>query len=130
MCQHACANGATIRFCSNQLDLKPVIIPAQIVAQKRRRFTKIDYQDIEVAVVVEITKRATTAAVGSGNARSAFFNEFLKVTVPKIAKDNPRCLVRILRKRALNLRVHAARGHEQVGPSIIVEINDPSAPAS
>src|SRR6202044_47190 len=105
MRQHARANGAAIRFCSHQLDLKPVIVPAQIVAQKRRRFTKIDYQDIEVAVVVEITKRATTAAVCGGNARSAFFNEFLKVTVAKIAKDNPWCLVRILRKGALNLRV-------------------------
>ena len=68
--RHAGADGAAIGFHSDQLDLEPVILAGDIVAQQRWRLIQIHDQDIHVAIVIEIAESASAAAMARGDARS------------------------------------------------------------
>ena len=64
---------------------------------------KIDDQNVKVAVVVEISKRAATAPeCGLNDSRSCFVAEFLKGSVAKIAKEDAWCLIGIIGEGAFS----------------------------
>ena len=55
--------------------------------------------------------------------------KLLEGPVAEIAKDGARRLVRILRELALHLGVDVAGHHEKSGMAVVVEVDDPGAPA-
>src|SRR5882672_1511889 len=69
--QHSSANRTTVRLYSLQLDLDPVLLAAQVVTQQRRGFIKIDDQNIQVTIIVEVAERAPAAAVRLHNPRTS-----------------------------------------------------------
>src|SRR5689334_12273763 len=91
--QHSCADGTAVGFYALQFYLDPFGVPAKVVAQERRRLIEINDEHIEIAVIVEIPKRAPSAAVCCCNSRARFLDEFLEHSVAEISKDGARCLV-------------------------------------
>src|SRR5579871_2959366 len=58
---HPCSDAVSIRLCSNQQDLQPVIFVATIVTQQLRSLSAIVDEDVQVAVVVEVSDSCSPA---------------------------------------------------------------------
>ena len=58
---HGRANRAAIGIDPDQLDLEPIGLAAQIIAQQARRLVEIDDQDVYIAIVVEVAEGAAPA---------------------------------------------------------------------
>src|SRR3954469_22691817 len=80
------ANGAAVGFGSYQLYFEPVIIAAYIVSQQRGRLVHVHDQNIRVAIVVEVSKGATTASVCRRNTGTGLIEQFFKLSVFEIAE--------------------------------------------
>src|SRR5258708_771274 len=90
------SNRSAIGFCAFELNLKPVYFAGEVVSQKRRRFVKVDDDDVNVAIIIEISESAATAAMLGCNARTRFVDQFLKYTLTQVSEDRPRSLVGVL----------------------------------
>ena len=53
----------------------------RIIAQKRRRFVAIHNDNVNVAVVVEVSEGSATALMLRGNARPGFIAQFHKSAI-------------------------------------------------
>jgi hypothetical protein len=51
-------NRAAIGPCTDQLHLEPAVIAPKIIAQQRGWLVQVDDQDIEIAIFIEVAKRA------------------------------------------------------------------------
>ena len=80
--QHASSDRAAIRFCAHQLELEPVVRAAEVIAQQRRRLVEIDYQDVQISIIVEVTEGAPPAAMLGGYARAGFLHKFFEGSIP------------------------------------------------
>src|SRR3954468_17993956 len=67
-------DSAAVRFRSHQLYFQPVVIAANVISQQGRRLVEIDDKNVDIAVVVEISKGASTAAVCRGNSGTGLFD--------------------------------------------------------
>ena len=103
------ADRAAIGFHADQFHFQPVMIAAHIVAQQRRRLVEIDDQDVDVAVIIEIAKRAAAAGMDGGYARPRLFDQLFKFAIPQVAENDARRLERIRGQPLLHFRIDAAR---------------------
>ena len=69
--QRTGADSASVGFGGIQLHLEPAVIPFDVIAQERRWLVEVDDQNIEIAIVVEVTEGAAAAAVGGAYAGAA-----------------------------------------------------------
>src|SRR5436309_6906994 len=95
---HAGSNRAAVRFHSDQLDLQPMVVASQIVAQQRWRLVEVDDQDIDIAVVIEIAECAPPAAMGFGYRGACGATQLFESAATQIAKDHTWRVHRISRK--------------------------------
>src|SRR5208283_3649764 len=104
-----------------------MVRPFQVVAQQRWRLVHIYDQNIQIAVVVDITECAAAARMRRGHTRTGIGNLF-EGAVAKVPEQKSGRLVRVLRQELLNLRVDASGDQEDVRPAIIVEVYNPRSP--
>ncbi len=128
MRQDASSDGSAIGFCAFELNLNPVGLPCEVVAQKRRRFVKVDDNDVNIAIIIEIPESAAAAAMLGGHAGPCFVNQLLKYALPQVPENRPRSLVGILREFFFNMGIHVTCGHKQVWIAIVIQIHNPRAP--
>src|SRR5262245_26423902 len=105
-----------------------MVLGLHIITQQRGRLVEIDDKKVEVAVVVEIAKRAAAAAMCGAYTSACLCQYFLKPAVTQIAKQHSRSPVRIFRKLLLDFRVYAAGDPEQVGKTVVVQIENCRSP--
>src|SRR5208282_6232012 len=86
MRDHSSSNRAAIRFHSLKLDLEPVLFALKIVADKRRPLIHVHDKNVQVAVVIEVAKCATAAAMSRRNTFSTLRIQFLKSAVAQVPK--------------------------------------------
>ena len=72
------SSGAAIGLYALQLHLDPVRLAAQVIAQQRRRLVEINDQYVDIPVVVEVPKSASSTTVGLRNARAGLLEEFFE----------------------------------------------------
>src|SRR5919197_1739837 len=113
---------------AHQFHFQPVAIPAEIISQERRGLVDIRDQDVEIAIIIEISKRSATAGVRLGNARAGSVEEFLEAPTSQVSKEYPRSLVRKFRMFPLHLGEDASCYPEQVRQAIIIKIHDSITP--
>jgi hypothetical protein len=82
------ADRASIRFHSFEFDLEPVLFALKIVSQKRRWLIHVHDQYVQVAVVIEIAKRAAAAAMSRSNPFATLRLQFLKSAVTQVTEQN------------------------------------------
>ncbi len=100
-----------------------------VVAQQRWRLIHIDDQNVDVTIVVEVSKGAATAGVKCRDAGSRFIDQFLKPAAPKIAEHEPRRFPRIVRQLLLNAGIHVSGDQKQIGKTIIVQVDNARSPS-
>src|SRR6266568_7283769 len=129
MDQNSGSNGTAVRLDTLQFHLDPMIrLAGEVIAQQRRGLVQINDQDVDIAVVVEVSKRASPTTVGRRHARSCIFDEFFKDAVAQMSKNGARCFVGILRESSFHLRVNMAGHHEKIWKTIIVQIDNARSP--
>jgi hypothetical protein len=122
------SNGASVGLNPLKLNLDPIGISAYIVAQQGRRFVQVYDQDIDVTVVIEVSKRTSPAAMGRGHAGAGRVDEFFKGLIAKITKNDAWSLVSILAKLSFDFRVNVTGNHEEIRMTIVVEVHHPGTP--
>src|ERR1700737_4970992 len=127
--QDSGSNRAAVGFHALQLHLQPVLLDRRVVSQKRGRLIQVDDQNVQVAVIVEVSEGTSTAAVRHRDSFTSLRLQLFKSTVPQIAKQHSWSLVWILWQLAFDFRIDTAGNEEHVWVAVIVEVNDPRAPA-
>src|SRR6202034_2235888 len=128
--QHARPDRATVALHTFQANFYPTGVARRIIAQQRRRLVAVHDEHIEIAVVVEIAKRATAASVMLKDRRANFRTHLNKRSIALIAKNNARAARRIFRGvEMFELGENGARHQQDVGVAIVVQIHHPNAPA-
>src|SRR5882757_2025959 len=123
------ADGAEVGFCAYALDFKPVVFGAAIVAEERGRLVHVDDGDVDVSVVVKIAEGGASAAVGlsdSGPARRADVDE---TPLAKISVQDLSLLEGDVEPAGVDFRENMSVGHEDVGPAVVVEIEETYSPS-
>src|SRR5260370_34901074 len=87
MGQYASSDCTAIGFCAFELNLKPVYLAGEVVSQKRRGFVKVDDDDVNVAIIIEISESPATAAMLGCNASTRFAGKFLKCTLTQLSRS-------------------------------------------
>src|ERR1700735_4859167 len=104
--QHAGSDRTAIRFHTLQLHFQPALFDCYVISQKRGRLIHVDDENVEVAIVIEVSEGASPATVRRGNAVTRLRLQFFKSAVSQIPKQNTRSLVWILRQLAFNFRIN------------------------
>src|SRR5258708_28367963 len=108
---------------------RSVGLPAEVIAQQRRRLVEIDNQDVDIPVVVEVSKRASPTTVCRRYTRTSLLDEFFENALAQVPKNDPRCFIGVLRQYSFNLGVNMAGNHKEVCKAVVVEVNDACSPA-
>src|SRR6266478_3919618 len=129
MDKHPGSNGASIGLYTFQFHFDPVGLPAEVIAQQRRRLVEIDDQYVDIPVVVEVSESASPAAVCRRYTRARRLNEFFENAFAQVSKDGARCFVGVLRQRSFHLGVNMPGNHKEVWKTVVVEVDDACSPA-
>src|SRR5437588_5877122 len=117
--QDASSYRTAIGFCTFELNLNPIRLPREVVSQERRRLIKINNDDVDVAIIVEIAEGAAAAAMRGCNAGACCVHQLFKHSLPQVSENHARRLVRVLRKLFLNARLNMTGGHKQVRTAVV-----------
>src|SRR5260370_11422462 len=120
MDKHSSSNGASIGLYTFQFHFDPVGLPAEVIAQHRRRLVEIDNQDVDIPVVVEVSKRASPTTVCRRYPRTSLLDEFFEHTFAQVPKNDSRCFIGVLRQYSFNLGVNMAGNHKEVWKAVVV----------
>ena len=82
------ADRAAIGFGADQLYLQPRIVAGNVIAQQRRRLVQIDHQNVEIAVIIEISESAAPAVVRFQDRGSGLIRELLESSLAQVAKQH------------------------------------------
>src|SRR5882724_4462113 len=126
----ASAYGAAIRFYAFQLNFNPVGLSREVVSEERRRLIEIDDDNVHITIVIEIAEGAAAATMDRRYSRARFFDQFFKHALSQVSENRARGLIRVLRKFFLDFRVDMTRRHEQVGITVVVQVNNAGAPTN
>ena len=86
-------------------------------------------QNVDIAVIIEISERAPSARVGGGDTRAGFLDQLFEASVAQIAKhQSAACGNGYSGQRTLHFRVDASSHDKHIGKAIVVQIDHPSAP--
>src|ERR1700676_3844205 len=80
MDKHSRSNGASIGLYTFQFHFDPIGLADEVIAQQRRRLVEIDDQDVDIPVVVKVSKGASSTTVCRRYTGTSLLNEFLKHT--------------------------------------------------
>ena len=89
---------ASVGFSSDQFYLEPVVLRGSIIAQERGGLVQIHDDNVEIAIIIEISESAAAAGMRCCNARTSFLDKFFKTALAQIPENNTWSLVRKLRK--------------------------------
>src|SRR6266849_3063979 len=123
------ADGAAVGFCAYALDFEPVAFGAAIVAQKCGRLVHVDNGDVDVSIVVEIAEGGASAAVRLSHGGPACGADVDEAPLAKIFVQNLSFLEGDVEPARIDFGKHMAVGHEDVGPAIVVEIEETYSPS-
>ena len=116
------ADAVAIRFGADQQNFQPVIRVAAVVAQEFRIIAAIVDDDVDVAVVVEISGSKAAANDGTHEIWAERLGNFLELAFAQVAKHQQRLFVSDLAVIELHVVEHGAVQLQNVGPAVVVVI--------
>src|SRR5437773_3948229 len=116
------AYSVTIGFGSDKEYLQPVIRIPAIVAQQLRSLPVVVYQDVQIAIVIEVTDRRTATDSRQDKIRPELIADVLKDAAAGVAEHELRLGILRVCVIALDIIEHVTVRHKQVTRSVIVVI--------
>src|SRR5258706_5125657 len=102
---------------------------AAVISQQARCFVHVIDKDIDIAVVIKVSKSQATAGVARNRSRAGNFGHIFHLLSVQIAVENGALVVGGARNHTFDLRVNVSIDHENVGPAVIVIIEKADAPS-
>src|SRR5690349_3998962 len=121
---HARPDRRSVRAGPRALDRDPVVAVPAVVAQQGRRAVEIVDEDVDVAVVVHVAERAATGDALGGDCRPRTGRHVFEPAVSQIAIERLGLAVRQVQFPVRDLRVHMSVGDEDIGPPVVVEVEE------
>src|SRR4030095_16904042 len=121
------ANRTPVRARSDTLHHQPVVPVPALVAQQGGPGIQVVHDDVDVAVVVQITERASASVIFSHDSRSRLRGNVFEAALAQIAIENAALFVGDMQLAARQLSVDMAIGDENVLPAVVVEIKKADA---
>src|ERR1035438_6141610 len=116
--QHSCANCASIALDPLESNLDPVVARRRIVAQQGRRLVLIHYENIDIAVVVEVAESTSTAAMVCSQSRAPFIAYLRESPIAQIAKEYRLTACRKAAENTFQFGIDISGDIENIWPSI------------
>src|SRR5262252_4100140 len=115
-----------VRLRTHELNLEPIIpaaLPPAVVliAQQQRSFVHIHNQDVDVSVVIKVSKGASATRMWRVSARAALGGDLFEASISQVAIYQSRSSIWILLEVFLDLGVDITCGHHDVRPPIVVK---------
>ena len=126
---HFRADGAAVGLDADQLHFHPMVAAGNVIPQQRGRFVHIHYEDVDIPIVVEVSESTAAAGVLGADAGSSLLDQLFEFAVAQVAVDYSRRLVLVARNHGFQFRVNVAGHQEQVGQSVVVQVDDAVTPA-
>ena len=126
--QHARPDGASVRLHAFKKNLDPVLLAGDIIAEQGWRLIHVDDHNVNVAVVVEISKGTSSPRVGLNIPGPASAPSSSKVPLPRFLNKNAWSLVGRVGQYTLNFGVHIPCGDKDVWIPIVVEVGKAGTP--
>src|SRR5580692_9753924 len=106
-----------------------MIASPRIASQQLREIVYGVDGHIEIAIVVEISERTAARGNGRRNSRPAFVGNVLESAVPKILIEKLSLRVARFRFELLDFGIDMAIADQNVGPSVVVHVEEAAPPA-
>src|SRR5262249_42020392 len=126
---NACSHGIPVAFGPDQSEVDEVVACSTLISQQQRWIAVISYDDVNVAVIIEVRKRRAPGCIRRLKTLSGGFRHLGKFPIPLIVKQSIDLLVVNVGRDALHFFVHMSVGDEDVEPPIIVIIEESAAEA-
>ncbi len=105
------------------------MLALNVIAQQRWGLVQVDDEHIDIAVIIKVAKGAASAAMRCGDTRPSFVDEFFEAAIAQVAEDDAGRFVVLVLGFFLDLVVHTAGHDEDVGQTIVIEVDDAGTPA-
>ena len=127
-CQ-ARADPATIRFRANGAHLDPVVIQLRIATQELGIVVDRVDDHVDVAIVVEVAEGTASGCNWIGDPGPHLQRNVCKMAVAQVSIEQLTLWVSSLGLQLLNFGIHMPIADQDVGPAIVIEIEEAAAPA-
>src|SRR5581483_6569577 len=125
---HPRANCAAVGLGTDASHLDPIVSGAAIVAEQGRGLIHVDDYRVHVPIIIKVTECRPTAAVQLVNRRSSLGSDIGKSAIAQILVYElalPECHMEFT---GVYFWEHMPIGHENVRPSVIIEVKQADAP--
>src|SRR5262249_47514176 len=122
------ADTGTIGLYADRPYLDPVILEGALAAQELRNIVGAVHQNIQQAVIIEITDGAPASCNLFQHPGPGVGRYVRKPSISEILVHNLALTVARLDLGLGNFRINMTVGHEDVGPSIVVEVQKAHTP--
>src|SRR3954468_2522882 len=123
------ADAAAVGLCPHRANLNPIVSEFRITAQQLGKAVDSVDHDIDVAVVVEISKRRATRSAWIRDTRASLKRYICEVAVPQVLIKQLALSIPRFRLELLYFWIDVTVANQNVGPAVIVEIKESNAPA-
>ena len=104
------------------------VLPGTHVLEQSRAIVHIDDQDLRTSVTIEVAGRQAARRAGRREARTGGCGHVGKASIPEIAIEQGLLAIGFADRRAVDFGIHVPVGENQVGPSILVDIEEGDTP--
>src|ERR1700761_3237035 len=122
------SDGCAIALGSQQFDLDPVLLVAAIISKQRRRVVHIENQNVDVAIVVVVSKRGAAAGILFAYPGTHLRRHVFEAPVAEVPVNQARVLEGLAEVVLVYLRINMAVDLNNVCPAIVVIIDKAAAP--
>src|SRR4029077_16374329 len=124
----ASADAAAVGFCADRADFDPIVFVGGVATDEVRRCVDAIDDEVEVTVVVEITKGAAARRSCGRDAGAGIERNVLEVAVAKIAIEEFALWIAGFGGELFDFGIDVTVADENVGPTVVVKIEKAAAP--
>ena len=125
----ASAYAAAVGFCANRADFDPIVFVGGVAADELWRSVDAIDDEVEIAVVVEIAEGTAARGGGSRNSGAGVKRDVFEVAVAQIAIEKLALRIAGFGGELFDFGIDVAVADEDVGPTVVVKIEEAAAPA-
>src|SRR5256885_7519819 len=122
-------DSTAVGFCADGADFDPIVFVGGVAADELRRSVDTIDDEVEIAVVVEITEGTAARGSRSRNSSAGVERDVFEVAVAQIAIEKFALRVAGFGGELFDFRIDMAVADEDVGPTVVVKIEKAAAPA-
>src|ERR1051326_644943 len=126
--RHSGADAVAVGFCAAELNLNPVIGPARVVSQNGRLTPRVEYDDVQIPIVIQVVERRPAAAEPGQQSIAALVGYIHEPSLASVPQNDVSGVVTGGVIKLLHVVDEVTAGNENIAVAVVVQINHAGAP--